>query len=127
MEQNQPEKSMGGLKHISWNEVTTEDLNPLFARQIVVGENVMVARIILRKGCRVPLHSHINEQISYIVEGVLRFRIHGREIDVKAGEVLCIPPNLPHEAEALEDTLDLDIFYPPRADWLSGQDAYLRR
>jgi quercetin dioxygenase-like cupin family protein len=118
---------MTGLKHIAWKDIDTETLNPLFTRQLVVGENVMLARILLRKGCRVPLHSHINEQISYIVEGALQFQIEGREITVKAGEVLCIPPHLPHEAEALEDTVDFDIFYPPRADWLSGQDAYLRR
>ena len=103
-----------------------EQLNPLFDRQLLVGEKVMLSRIVLRKGYVVPLHQHENEQISYILEGALKFLIEEREIVVRAGEVLCIPPNLPHQAEALEDTLDLDIFYPPRADWLAKTDDYLR-
>jgi len=101
-------------------------LNPLFDRQLLVGDKVMLSRIILRKGCVVPLHHHENEQISMIMEGVLKFVIEEREIVVRSGEVLCIPPNVPHQAEALEDTLDFDIFYPPRADWLAKTDDYLR-
>lgn len=103
-----------------------EQLNPLFDRQLVVGDKLMVSRIVMRKGCVVPLHHHENEQVSYILEGALKFMIEDREIVVRSGEVLCIPPNLPHQAEALEDTLDLDIFYPPRADWLARTDDYLR-
>lgn len=103
-----------------------EQLNPLFDRQLLVGDKMMLSRIVLRKGCVVPLHQHENEQISYILEGALKFVIEEREIVVRSGEVLCIPPNLPHRAEALEDTLDLDIFYPPRADWLARTDDYLR-
>ncbi|HEV3279797.1 MAG TPA: cupin domain-containing protein [Terriglobia bacterium] len=114
------------LKHFRWQDVELEKLTPLFERQLVVGEQVMLSRIVLRKGFVVPLHHHENEQISYILEGALKFWIDGREIVVGAGEVLCIPPNMPHKAEALEDTLDLDIFVPPRADWLAGTDAYLR-
>jgi len=114
------------LKHFIWKDVEVEQLGPLFERQLIVGEKMMLSRIILRKGFVVPLHQHENEQISYIVEGALKFWIDGREIIVHAGEVLCIPPNMPHKAEALEDTLDFDIFYPPRADWLSRTDAYLR-
>jgi len=114
------------LKHFRWQDVEVEQLNPLFERQLIVGEKMMLSRIILRKGFVVPLHHHENEQISYIVEGALKFEIDGREITVHAGEVLCIPPNMPHKAVALEDTLDFDIFYPPRADWLSKTDAYLR-
>jgi len=87
----------------------------------------MLARIILRKGCVVPLHSHDNEQITYILEGALRFLIQDREIIVSEGEVLVIPSQVPHSAEALEDTVDLDIFCPPRADWLDGTDLYLRK
>ncbi len=115
------------LKHIRWKDVELENLNPLLGRQVVVGEQVMVARILLGKGSIVPLHQHVNEQISYILEGALKFWIDGKEIVVRAGEVLCIPPNMPHKAEALEDTVDLDIFYPPRQDWLDKTDAYLRR
>jgi quercetin dioxygenase-like cupin family protein len=87
----------------------------------------MLARIILHKGCIVPTHSHDNEQITYVLEGSLKFDIDGREIIVKSGEVLVIPSQMPHSAVALEDTVDLDIFCPPRADWLQGTDAYLRK
>ena len=77
-----------------------------------------------------PRHSHLNEQISWIAEGALRFTLGepGREqtMDVRAGEVLVIPGNLPHAAEALEDTVDFDLFAPPRQDWITGDDAYLR-
>ncbi len=86
----------------------------------------MLARVLLKKGCVVPEHSHPNEQITYILEGALKFWIGGEIIVVNAGEVLTIPPNLPHKAEALADTVDLDVFHPPRADWMSGSDAYLR-
>ncbi len=114
------------LKHVRWNDVELEDLNPLLQRQMIVGEGIMVARILLKKGSFVPMHSHVNEQVTYILEGALKFGIDGREIVVSAGEVLCIPPNMPHEALALEDTVDLDVFNPPRADWINKTDAYLR-
>ena len=114
------------LKYIPWKSVELEHLNPLLDRQMVVGEQVMVARVLLKKGCVVPEHSHHNEQVTYILEGALKFDIDGREIVVSAGEVLCIPPNMPHRAEALEDTVDLDVFTPPREDWLGKTDQYLR-
>jgi quercetin dioxygenase-like cupin family protein len=115
------------LKYIPWDTVPIEPLNPLLGRQFVVGQDIMVARVLLKKGCIVPLHSHHNEQITYILEGALKFWIDGKEIVVQAGEVLTIPPHMPHKAEALEDTIDLDVFSPPRHDWISGTDAYLRR
>jgi quercetin dioxygenase-like cupin family protein len=115
------------LKYIPWNTVPLEDLNPLFKRQFVVGEDIMVARVLMKKGCIVPLHSHHNEQVTYILEGALKFWIDGKEIVVKAGEVLTIPRNMPHKAEAVEDTVDLDIFNPPRADWINKTDQYLRK
>ena len=87
----------------------------------------MLARIILRKGSIVPQHSHDNEQITYVLDGALKFVIDGKELVVRSGEILVIPSNLPHSAEALEDTVDLDIFCPPRQDWISGTDAYLRK
>ena len=114
------------LRHISWESVPLEDLNPLLQRQFVVGQNVMLARVLLRKGCVVPEHSHHNEQITYILEGALKFWIDGKEIVVNAGEVLTIPPYMPHKAEALKDTVDLDVFNPPRADWIDKTDQYLR-
>jgi quercetin dioxygenase-like cupin family protein len=115
------------LKYIPWNTVPLEDLNPLFKRQFLVGEDIMVARVLMQKGCIVPLHSHHNEQVTYILEGALKFWIDGKEIVVNAGEVLTIPRNMPHKAEALEDTVDLDIFNPPRADWINKTDQYLRK
>jgi len=117
---------MAELKYVPWSSVELEDLNPRLKRQFVVGENVMISRVLLKKGCVVPLHSHHNEQVTYILEGALKFVLKDREITVRAGEVLCIPPNLPHEAIAMEDTVDLDIFTPPREDWIAKTDAYLR-
>src|SRR5258707_2059460 len=119
-------ETVATAKHIKWNDIEVEDLSPQIGRQMVVGTNVMVARVLLKKGAVVPLHSHHNEQITYILEGALKFQIDGREITVSAGQVLCIPPHMPHRAEAVEDTVDLDIFTPPREDWINKTDAYLR-
>src|SRR6266446_4816097 len=110
------------LRHIPWSSVEVEALNPLLGRHFVVGQNVMLARVLLKKGCIVPEHSHHNEQITYILAGALKFGIDGKEIIVNAGEVLTIPPNMPHSAEALADTVDLDILNPPRADWINKTD-----
>ena len=115
------------LSYTPWHAVPLEDLNPLLQRQFVVGQEIMIARVLLKKGCIVPLHSHPNEQLTYILDGALKFWIDGQEIVVNAGETLCIPSNMPHKAEALEDTIDLDIFNPPRADWINKTDEYLRK
>ncbi len=114
-------------QHYSWSTVPLETLSDTISRKIITGDKVMAAQVFLKKGAIVPLHSHHNEQITYILEGALQFTIEGREIIVGQGEVLRIPSNLPHQAVALEDTVDLDLFSPPREDWLSGDDAYLRR
>jgi quercetin dioxygenase-like cupin family protein len=114
------------LQYIPWHTVELEDLNPLLQRQFVVGQEIMLARVLLKKGCIVPEHSHHNEQLTYILDGALKFWIDGKEIVVNAGEVLCIPAHMPHKAEALVDTVDLDIFNPPRADWINKTDQYLR-
>jgi unsaturated pyranuronate lyase len=113
-------------QHIRWKEVPTESVNPLFDRQFIVGDQVMVARILMKKGCLVPEHSHHNEQISQIVSGALLFKIEGKELTLAAGEFLFIPPNVPHSALALEDTIAFDTFTPPREDWLNKSDHYLR-
>jgi quercetin dioxygenase-like cupin family protein len=113
--------------HTKWNDIEVEHLSSLIGRQLIVGTNVMVARILLKKGARVPLHSHHNEQVTYVLDGVMKFFLDNREVIVSAGEILCIPPNMPHEAIALEDTVDLDIFNPPRQDWIDKDDAYLRQ
>jgi quercetin dioxygenase-like cupin family protein len=116
-------------------------MNPLLGRQFVVGANVMVARITLQKGAHVPLHSHHHEQIASVLSGSLQFLLHEpatqpidgtgqtstiREVLLRPNEILTIPPHLPHEVFALEDTINLDIFSPPREDWITGEDAYLR-
>lgn len=105
-------------------------MNALLTRAFITGSQAMIARIDLKKGCVVPRHSHPNEQIAWIVEGALVFVLgeEGAEqrVTVRAGEVLVIPGNLPHAAEALEDTVDYDIFAPPRQDWINKDDAYLR-
>lgn len=116
----------GSLLHARWCDIELEQLNPLIQRHFVVGEQVMLARILLAKGAVVPLHSHTNEQVTWVQEGALQFEIDGRTVVVRAGEVLCIPPNMPHAAVALEDTVDIDVFMPPRADWIQKTDAYLR-
>ena len=116
--------------HYRWSELPREPLNPLLDRSLITGERLMLAHVYMEKGCIVPTHSHDNEQLTYILEGTLRFWLGDGEsdpIDVHAGEVLHIPSGVPHRAEALERTLDLDVFAPPRADWLDGTDAYLRR
>jgi quercetin dioxygenase-like cupin family protein len=114
------------LKYTAWKDVEREKLNEKIDREMVVGDGLMLARVFIRKGGHVPLHHHHNEQVTYILEGALKFAIDGKEIVVKAGELLCIPPNMPHEAWAVEDTLDLDVFTPPREDWLNKSDGYLR-
>jgi len=114
------------LNYVCWNQLQLETVNPLFQRQFVVGQAVMLARILLKRGCIVPLHSHHNEQITFVLEGALKFWIDDKEIVVHSGEVLAIPPHMPHKVEALEDTVDMDIFSPPRADWIKKTDQYLR-
>jgi quercetin dioxygenase-like cupin family protein len=114
------------LRHVSWKSIAVEPLNPLLGLHFVVGQNIMLARVLLKKGCIVPEHSHPNEQITFVAEGALKFWIDGQEIVVNAGEVLTIPPNMPHMAEALEDTVDFDVFNPPRADWVNKTNKYLR-
>lgn len=107
-----------------------ERVNEMLERRLITGERVMLAHVYLKKGCIVPKHSHENEQITYILEGALRFHLgedQRENVVVHAGEVLHIPSNLPHQAEALDDTLDVDVFSPPRADWLNKTDSYLRK
>ena len=114
----------------TWDDMPTEQLSDQLSRRLITGDDMMLAHVYLKKGCIVPLHHHINEQITYILEGALRFHIgseDGEEVIVRAGEVLHIPSNVPHTAEALEDTLDVDIFSPPRQDWLDKSDDYLRK
>ena len=119
-------------KH-SWDDARLEQLSPMLSRKVLTGDRMMIAQVFLKDGCVVPAHEHPNEQITYILEGCLRFWLGehadapGEEFtDVRAGEVLLIPGSLRHRALAIGDTLDLDVFCPPRADWLDGSDKYLR-
>ena len=120
---------MSEARHYRWDDLPKEPLKPDLSRRLISTERMMLAQVFLDKGCIVPQHSHENEQLTYILSGTLRFFLGEDEseiVDVGAGEVLHLPSWLPHRAEALEDTLDVDIFCPPRQDWLDGSDAYLR-
>src|SRR5438045_5614245 len=100
------------FKHIAWKDVEVEQLNPLLDRQMVTGQNLMLARVLLKKGCVVPEHSHENEQVSYILEGALKFCIEGNEVVVHSGKVFCIPGYMLHKADYIYDTVVLVDFYP---------------
>lgn len=116
-------------RHFRWDDMPVEAVKEGLGRRLVTGERMMLAHIYLDKGAVVPLHSHDNEQLTYVLEGALHFWLgedESEEVIVRAGEVLHIPSWLPHKAIALEDTLDVDVFCPPRKDWLDGTDAYLR-
>lgn len=113
-----------------WEEMEREPVTDAIERRIINGDRMMLTHVYLRKGAIVPRHSHENEQFTYILEGALRFWIGedgAQTLDVRAGEVLHIPSNVPHKAEALEDTLDVDVFSPPRQDWLDKTDDYFRQ
>ena len=114
-------------KLCSWDDVPVEPMSDLISRKMVVGEKAMIAQIFLKKGAVVPLHQHDAEQITYILEGALKFELEGKEVVVHKGEVLHIPSNVPHRAVAVDDTVDLDVFSPLRMDWINKDDSYLRR
>jgi quercetin dioxygenase-like cupin family protein len=123
-------KFESGVTHHRWEDMPKERVNDMLDRRLITGDRMMLAHVYLKKGCIVPKHSHENEQLTYILEGALRFKLgedQHETLVVNAGEVLHIPSNVPHEAEALEDTLDVDVFSPPRADWLNKTDNYLRK
>lgn len=110
-----------------WNEITEEQLNSHTIRQVIHGSTVTVARLRTRKGSVIPTHSHVNEQITTLEEGVMLFVTPTETIMLRAGESLCIPPNVPHSVESLEDCVAVDVFSPIREDWIRGDDAYLRK
>lgn len=122
-----PQKSVAFYR---WEDMPKEKVSDMLDRRLITGERIMLSHVYLKKGAIVPRHSHENEQITYILDGALRFWIGAQEsemIDVRAGEVLHIPSYVEHKAEALEDTLDVDVFSPPRQDWLNKTDDYLRK
>ncbi len=127
MSQQQQESS---VRFFRWNDMPKERVTDMLDRRLITGDRMMLAHVYLKKGCIVPQHQHENEQLTYILEGALRFWIgadRSEEVVVRAGEVLHIPSNVWHEAEALEDTLDVDVFSPPREDWLNHTDSYFHR
>lgn len=117
-------------KHINWSAIPPEPMNPLLSRQFVSGAQAMIARIELKAGCLVPEHAHHNEQIAFLASGRMRFTLRTAdgpaEYILVTGDLLVIPANVPHSAEAIEDSLNFDIFAPPRQDWIAGDDSYLR-
>ncbi|HEY7898598.1 MAG TPA: cupin domain-containing protein [Gemmatimonadaceae bacterium] len=118
------------VRHFRWDDMPKEIVTDTISRRIITGDDIMIAHVYLEKGAIVPQHSHHNEQVTYILEGALHFWIGddgSEEIVVGAGEVLHIPSNVPHRAQAIEDTLDVDVFSPPRADWLNGTDSYFHK
>jgi quercetin dioxygenase-like cupin family protein len=113
-----------------WDSMKKERVSDMLERRLITGDRMMLAHVYLKKGCIVPKHSHENEQLTYILEGALKFWIGddgAEEFTVRAGAVLLSPATVPHKAEALEETLDVDVFSPPRQDWLDKKDDYLRR
>jgi len=122
--------SKHGVTFYRWDDMPKEQVNAGLSRRLVTGDRIMLAHVYLNQGCIVPRHQHENEQITYVVTGALHFWIgedESEEITIRAGEVLHLPSMVWHKAEALEDTLDVDIFSPPRQDWLNKTDAYLRK
>ena len=105
-----------------WDEIALQKVTEMISRKIVSGEREMLAQIYMKRGALVPIHTHESEQMTYILQGALRFLVDGEEVIVREGEVLHIPSGLPHQAEALEDTLELDVFSPVRADWVDAAD-----
>ena len=115
------------ISHYRWDEIASEKVTEMISRKVVTGEREMLAQIWLKKGAIVPTHSHESEQISYVIQGALKFTIQGEEFTVREGEVLHIPSNVPHQAEALDDCFEMDVFSPIRQDWLDKTDDYFRR
>ena len=116
------------MKHHNWDAIPKEQMSPTFARQVIHTDAMTLARVYLKAGCVVPEHHHANEQVSIIDSGALKFIwADGTETIVRGGEALQIPSGVPHGAIALEDTAGMDVFTPPRQDWISGDDAYLRK
>jgi quercetin dioxygenase-like cupin family protein len=125
--------SVSGVRHTRWEDIRRESVTDDIARRLFTGERMMLAQVDLDEGAIVPWHSHENEQLTWVLEGTLRFWLGEegspdvREVVLSAGDVLFIPSNVPHKAEALADTLDVDVFSPPRQDWLDKTDTYFQR
>lgn len=115
------------MERYNWADIKEEQLNTLLSRRVVHTPQTTIARITVLKGAVVPLHQHLNEQVSMVESGVLQFDMTGEEFILRAGDILVIPPNTPHRVEALEDSVAMDLFIPAREDWIRGDDTYLRK
>ena len=115
------------VRQYRWDEIAPEKVTEMISRKIVTGEREMIAQVWLKKGAIVPMHDHVSEQLSCVFQGALRFTIAGEEFVVREGEVLCIPSSVPHQAEALDDTFEVDVFSPIRQDWLDKTDVYFHK
>ena len=101
-----------------WDEIALEKITEMVSQKIICGEREMMAQIYLKRGAQVPMHAHESEQMTYVLQGALRFLVDGEEVIVREGDVLHIPSGVAHQAEALEDTFELDVFSPIRGDWI---------
>src|SRR5215813_4373263 len=119
--------SIATVVHHRWSDIPPEPINPSIARQFISAERVTIARFELTRGGVVPRHAHENEQVSYIVSGALKFVLDDREVVVRGGELIQIPPNVPHAAEVVEDCVAIDVFSPVRQDWIDKTDTYFKR
>ena len=126
-DRGEPHMAVSTVTHHRWSDLAPEAINTSIARRYITAERVTIARFELKRGGLVPMHAHENEQVSIVIDGVLRFRIEGREVVVRGGEAMQIPPHVPHEVEVIEDTLVFDVFSPIRQDWIDKTDTYFRR
>ena len=115
------------MQHYDWAQVPSEEMNPHLSRRVIHTQNMTIARLHLKKGGIVPEHHHVNEQVALVVSGALKFTIDGADLELRSGECVVIPPDVPHSVEVLEDTEVIDTFAPARADWIAGDDAYMRK
>jgi len=115
--------STTGVRLHRWDEIALEKVTEMLSRKIVSGEREMLVQVYVKRGCLVPMHAHESEQMIYVLQGALRFVVGGEEITVREGEVLHIPSGVEHQAEALEDTFELDFFTPVRRDWLDPSEV----
>lgn len=114
------------MERFNWDAIAEEKMNPLLSRRVIHTEQMTIAALWIGKGAVVPLHQHVNQQVTMLRSGSLRFDMGGDSVVLQAGEVLVIPPNVPHRVEALEESIATDLFTPAREDWIRGDDAYLR-
>ena len=113
--------------HHRWSDIPSEQINASIGRQFITGERVTIGRFEMKAGAVVPTHAHENEQVSCVLSGALRFHFGDRDVLVRSGDVMQIPPNVAHGVDVVEDCVVVDVFCPVRQDWLDKTDTYFRR